>query len=359
MHLLEQIPTNPDHGLRITSIDGLRGIAACMVMLAHLMPVPADPLGAQIVSGLDWLFQHGQTGVLLFFLISGYVVPSSLLGHPDSHLRRFAVSRVMRLYPAYWASIILALFILPSPPGWTAIAVNVTLGQRFLGVEDLLGVYWTLQVEMVFYVLCTLLFLCRILQTPERLGWLVASLGIALLAAAFIRRQFGVGLPVGWGLYMLLMLFGAWCRLAAPAPARQWRAAGALILLLLGICWALYYPQAFARHWLSHFAGFAIALLLFLALNRSTHLSWRPLVLLGEISYSVYLLHSLMRPASLELWPALAADPYLAFLVQVGLSLVLSALIYRVIEKPGVRLGRRWADAWVAHAARRRALITV
>jgi len=344
---------------RIKAIDALRGIAACMVMLSHLMPVPADTLVAQLVAALNWLFQHGQTGVLLFFLISGYVVPSSLLGHPDAHLRRFVVSRVMRLYPAYWLSIALAVALLPDPPGLTHIAANITLGQRFLGIEDLIGVYWTLQVEMVFYGLCALLFLAQVLDSPKRLGRLVTGLALALLVAALLRRFLGLGLPVGWGLYLLMMLFGAWLRLAAPDRARKWRAAGALALLLLAVCWALYYPQAFSRHWLSHFTGFAVALVLFLALHRSRHLSWRPLVRLGELSYSLYLLHSLMRPASLLLWPNLGQWPLGAFLVQVGLSLVLSALVYRVIEQPGVRLGRRWADSWAGRVARRRAAMPV
>lgn len=329
---------------RIGAIDALRGIAAAMVMLAHLMPAADASALGPVFRALNWVFQQGQTGVLLFFLISGYVVPSSLLGHPDKHLRRFVISRVCRLYPAYWISVLLAALVLAEPLSLLQFTANLSLLQRFAGIPDMVGVYWTLQVEMVFYVLCILLFLGRVLDSPNRLGLLVVGLAAALLVAAALRRFTAIPLPVGWGLYILMMLFGTWLRLAAADSHRKWRAVLAFALMLAAICALLYYPTAFHRHWLSHYAGFVIALALFMALREVSWLSWNPLVRLGEISYSLYLFHSLMRPVRLMLWPQLQAWPLTAFAIEVGLSLAFSILVYKFVEQPAIRFGRRWAD---------------
>jgi len=100
---------------RLAYIDGLRGVAALMVVVQHGMETafshaPADSALRQVVK-LVFLddFNIGRVGVVAFFCISGFVVPFSFAG--PAPLRAFVVSRFFRLYPAYWLSILCAVIV--------------------------------------------------------------------------------------------------------------------------------------------------------------------------------------------------------------------------------------------------------
>jgi peptidoglycan/LPS O-acetylase OafA/YrhL len=98
----------------------------------------------------------GVYGVRLFFVISGFVILMSAWGRSPG---AFASSRIARLYPAYWASVILlgglALggLITDHRPTFTEFLANLTMMQTGLRIRDLEIVYWTLWPELVFYVL--------------------------------------------------------------------------------------------------------------------------------------------------------------------------------------------------------------
>ncbi len=76
----------------------------------------------------------------------------------------FVVGRFSRLYPAYWAAVILTFTILSitsSPgkgPSWSKALINLTMLQVFFNVGDLDGVYWTLGVELSFYIIMFALY---------------------------------------------------------------------------------------------------------------------------------------------------------------------------------------------------------
>lgn len=103
----------------------------------------------------------GQVGVVIFFVISGMVIPYSLKQGRHA-LAVFAVSRFFRLYPAYWFSIALAVassdWFLSTPVPLSTVLINMTMLQAAVQTPDLFGVYWTLIIEMFFYVACAALF---------------------------------------------------------------------------------------------------------------------------------------------------------------------------------------------------------
>ena len=87
----------------------------------------------------------------------------------DPHaVRRFVISRFFRLYPAYWLSLTAALVVLVVAAHQHVdareVAANVTVLQQFIGIENVLGIYWTLQIELIFYALCVGLFIIGLLQ---------------------------------------------------------------------------------------------------------------------------------------------------------------------------------------------------
>jgi hypothetical protein len=80
------------------------------------------------------------------------VIPFSL---KNKGFRDFWISRFFRLYPAYWLSILLVVLVGGSIPAVLTLVINVTMLQKFVGFPDMIGVYWTLQIELIFYMLCS------------------------------------------------------------------------------------------------------------------------------------------------------------------------------------------------------------
>ncbi|MCS3491152.1 peptidoglycan/LPS O-acetylase OafA/YrhL [Arthrobacter sp. JUb119] len=149
---------------RLGLLDALRITAALIVVLYHYTAWGHDHWGRQAAEFwpvLSEFTRYGQLGVQLFFLISGFVILMSLQG---KNVIGFIGSRVGRLYPAYWlavlAATVLSLGIWPSGnEGRSAsdILPNLSMMQSGFGVTDMDGVYWTLWVELRFYVLLAVL----------------------------------------------------------------------------------------------------------------------------------------------------------------------------------------------------------
>jgi len=148
---------------RLRSLDLLRLVAALAVLLFHVTARDhgrwAGGLPAEVLPHLAPVTRYGYLGVHLFFVISGFVVLTSARGRST---RAFVASRVSRLYPAYWAAVLLTAALRWAWPAFEArtpaeVLVNLTMLQDPLGVARVDGVYWTLWVELQFYVLVALL----------------------------------------------------------------------------------------------------------------------------------------------------------------------------------------------------------
>ena len=280
---------------RIDSIDSMRGIAALIVVYTHILP--AAPAGGLTSFRLflellnDLIFQRGQLGVALFFIISGYVVPYSLAGAREYGISKFIISRIMRLYPAYWISLAAGVWLVVPNAGNNVIFANLTMVQRFMGIEDVLGVYWTLSVELVFYFLIVLGFFAGIIQKPRRLGWLSLGLIATTFVFALARRLFDAPLPAGNLLFLCLMFGGAWLRLGVYKKKDLWWIVAAFLAAILAICWLLYYPDRYGAPWLLQFSRYLYAVGLFFAFLNWRAITVAPLPYLGRISYSIYLFH--------------------------------------------------------------------
>jgi peptidoglycan/LPS O-acetylase OafA/YrhL len=146
---------------RLEVLDGLRFVAAMMVVAYHFTAMQHVWGGRRPVNDI---FPHqpaayGWLGVYLFFLISGFVICMSSWGRG---VEAFWVSRAVRLYPAYWLSVVVVAVVLTiwpyidRPVGWRNTLVNLTMVQQPLHVPDVAEVYWTLWAELRFYLLFTL-----------------------------------------------------------------------------------------------------------------------------------------------------------------------------------------------------------
>lgn len=153
---------------RFYLLDGLRLIAALGVVFYHYTARDHPFWGDSPSETFQFISRftvYGSLGVHLFFVISGFVILMSTQGRT---VGEFVASRVSRLYPAYWAAVLSVvvlstlvaprLFPTPSPQD---VLVNLTMTQTAFNVPHLDGVYWTLWVELLFYLLVGLLMTFR------------------------------------------------------------------------------------------------------------------------------------------------------------------------------------------------------
>lgn len=180
-----QPPGTSPGAVRLGWLDALRGFAALVVVWFHLSP---HLLGAQAHAAVLRHIDLGKYGVLLFFLVSGYVIPMSLERHGS--LRRFWIGRLFRIYPAFAAAVavmgvLIAAGVLPLQASLQAETVSGALGhatmlQDMLGLRGVVRVFWTLSYEMVFYLMVAGLFAWRL---HRHSGWWAVALALTALLA--------------------------------------------------------------------------------------------------------------------------------------------------------------------------------
>ncbi|TXI23507.1 MAG: acyltransferase [Roseateles sp.] len=338
---------------RLDHLDGLRGIAALLVLYQHGVEhwAAAVPDAHAVQAHLQWLFTYldlGKVGVVAFFAISGFIVPASLRG--DSPRLGFVVSRLCRLFPAYWLAVVGAALVLPAFAGQTVsllqLLANLSMAPALWGQADLLGIFWTLRVEWVFYGLCLLVFSLGRLDDAAWMQRLLGALLAYALGASLLRGAGLVPLPVALPLYLAVMLFGHQLRLALLArdalARRRWPALLAALAVLIPLCWTLAYDDnSHKESLLASCSGFLAGLALFVACVCGRRFGSALLSHLGRISYGIYLFH----PIALALLLGAAQAPLqhgpLRALLAVALTLLLAQWVQQGLEQPAIRLGRR------------------
>ncbi len=177
-------------GARLGWLDALRGVAALVVALHHFDVLRMLPFGGAVW----WNFDMGLFGVMLFFIVSGYIIPASLERRGD--VRAFWIGRIFRIYPALIAAFVLSM-ILPAGDGSVALlrtgdnlaslVANGLMLQDLLGVTNGMNVTWTLCYEMVFYFLVTALFTRGLHRHSAPIA--VGLAGVALVTGTAVGTQ--------------------------------------------------------------------------------------------------------------------------------------------------------------------------
>lgn len=339
-------------GARFSVLDGLRGLAILLVVTYHYTvrwTPPEDPLNhwpaASVFGGLPVVEQFGFAGVSLFFIVSGFVILMTL--ERSRSIVDFVIRRLARLWPPMIAGCtITALVVLAiGPADWRPTFFEYFFSLLFIppaligeaigkpGIYTWVdGVYWTLFVEVRFYVLAALIWWWR----PEWALWLVVAwatvgLGLFLLIAPVS--------PVG-GQIVELFTFARQAAYFALGVAayRYWagsrtRSTLAAIILCVLLTFVIAGPS-WSRAGLNVAALSLVAVAMTVPDRKLGPLARGPLPFVGKISYSLYLLHQMIGVSVLIVltefgWPLAAAIP----LVVAG-ALVLSWLLFRGVEMP-------------------------
>lgn len=326
----------------LISVQALRALAAWVVVGHHFVQVFFN---FEVDTPLAYLFaDKGGIGVDVFFVISGLVI---FLATADKNLTpwRFMLMRVARIAPAYWFyTLLMAVLLVTMPslfPETHVVPSHVLLSLLFIpaqnpggfGIYPLVDVGWTLNFEMLFYLLFAFALLVR---GAYRLWGVAALLYLVCyvitpalnLADGFYHNdivlEFLMGVVIG-----LLYRRGV-CRV------RPW-------LPLLGIvaaCAAVYHGVNLPRA-LEWGVPSAILVISFVALEPYFHGShW--LKLLGDCSYSVYLLHTMVLSAGRWVAERHGIDPYAMLPVCLLLTAFGAYGSYQWLEKGAYRRLKRW-----------------
>lgn len=291
---MPQTTTKPEQ--RYLELDALRGIAAVMVVLFHYT-LHRD--------GYDDILKLGTTGVDLFFIISGFVIFMSL--HKIESGRQFMANRFARLYPTYWTAVTFTFILMtvvnavyhPHLLTWQHVwryIANLTMFQFYLGVPDLDSIYWTLLLEMLFYLFMLLLFKLKLLKHINPIGMSLSI--ITLIGALFFYnvpavKNVIVYLPVLQ--FMPLFLMGInFYKIHASPDKKQYRYIIPFLCLVMQILLFKYAGRS--RHFINHMEYAAMLTLFFIFFTAFVNgaldfIVNKATLFLGRISYALYVVH--------------------------------------------------------------------
>jgi peptidoglycan/LPS O-acetylase OafA/YrhL len=339
----------------LDALDGMRGIAVLFVVLSHLSLFDLDPIPGLSFRGA------GEYGVFLFFVLSAFLLTWQQLGRSDAELHRlrpwlvYAARRVLRIFPLY--AVVLLV-------GWGLGDLDAREVARHLALREGQGVYWTIPVEFKYYLVLPVVVFAFALALGRRTLPVVAGVAIALPLVAWLWPPPPPGEAVVWlGPYLPVFLLGSltafvhWklsaqafaptglLRLALPLVAI---AALASVLVLVPDAWLRLTarevePARFQANFVLLGALWSLFLLGTLQGGRglARALAWKPLRLVGIVSFSIYLWH---LQVILIAWHGVGSRGLKSAAALVG-TLGVACISYLVFERPFLRLGLRARDA--------------
>jgi len=277
----------------------------------------------------------GRSGAQVFFVISGFVIPYALQasGYRVRDYGRFLLKRLARLEPPYIAAICLSLLIAAYhtwvdgdrfPYSVPQVLVHLGYLNMFFRYEWISPVFWTLGVELQYYLAIGLLF--PLLLHPKVFWSVVAPL--CILVANRHQREWWLILV--WLPFFLLGIAAFHYR---RRLINGWVFAAAIVL-----------PTVYALLASGRFTAFACAAtVIIIAKVPASVTIHRPLVWLGTISYSLYLIHfavgSVVGNAIVRTFPG--TPPLMVVLVSLAGCLIAAWGFYRLVELPSIRFSKR------------------
>ena len=336
-------------------VQMLRAIAALAVVFHHSLE---ESNGAATAFSPDWLTTSGASGVDIFFVISGFIMlySSFRTARPSVSPGTFLFRRVTRIYPFYWTcclgtlGIALAGFLRHHRLASGEIALSLAL---LPSPNLIIPASWTLAYEVYFYLIFASTLLLRsvwasAIGTTASIAtlWLVGG----VLGSGTLRTFLVDPIPFEFAAGLWLALAFKWAnadrrRRWAVSPA--WAAFG-FVLLALAPLYVSHTTTAGLSGWLRVFAwGLPSTLIVAVFLSVATPSSalQRLMVFLGHASYAIYLTHGfvmtgygfILKTRLVSQAPQIAIVPTIVLL-----AVVVGVVAHLVVEKPLLRVIRRW-----------------
>lgn len=331
-------------------MEGLRGFAVLLVFLVHYESLlqPWIAQDAPLLAFADSIHILGNSGVDLFFLLSGYLIYGSLLTRHQP-FRQFFSRRLQRIYPVfttvfvvYVALSLLLPFENKIPEHGVAVYLlaNYLLLQELLPLQPMIKVAWSLSYEMFYYL--ALPALVALLGLRDRSVRWRLTLFLSLAAAFSVYTALNGG-PIR----LIMFISGIALYEAIHNSELRTSSAVGVIALIVGLACSLWPLAGSAGETIRTVVLFVSFFVFGLACFRSPRewlpaaFSWTPLRWLGNMSYSYYLMHGLALKGAFLLLSRLlpptghqSSLQWLLLLPMLALTLIPSTALFLLIERP-------------------------
>jgi peptidoglycan/LPS O-acetylase OafA/YrhL len=358
---------------RIRALDGIRGLAILLVLWAHYTGIGLQyHVNSMLVGASQW----GWVGVDLFFVLSGFLITGILVDSKGSNgfFKNFYARRFMRIFPAYYALLVIIFLSVPFLTNLGDLPDNRTIYgphwiywlylYNFYGAfkshsQGLLAHTWTLAIEEQFYLIWpAIVFLCD----RKRLLWVCGIAAVAAMALRIILLASGVSvvaisfltitrmdsLTIGAAIALLLRQPGGAARVNSLARKLIWLTPICVLLIYAGKKSSFVFftlcDEASKYTLLALFFGALISLIVTSSpssmLNRLFSISW--MRFFGRYSYGIYLFHvpMLMLMSQKVPNPLTPIQQLLAYALFLICTVLLGLLSWNLVEKHFLKLKR-------------------
>lgn len=313
-------------------IDSLRGIAAMMVCLHHFVTTTTGFFPVHIQEAFEW----GKYGVQIFFVISGVVIPLSMIKeeYQLNKFPKFLGKRVLRIEPPYLASLLLVIlyaYVRKFVPGVNQVDLTPSVSDIFLHLGYLVPffqdahwlnpVYWTLAVEFQYYLIISLLFPLIYNNRSTRIPCFL----LLLVLSYFIG---GHAFFFGWTAIFIMGIYLALYRVGKTDKTEFY--------LALIIC-SLFH--GLVRAWADVFLGLGTVFVVLKFSDFSSAIG----SFFGRISYSVYLLHCIIGAAFINFMTRYGHTMFSKIVIVIAgvvITIISSYVFYLIIEKPSQKMSK-------------------
>ena len=319
---------------KIYGFDYIRGISALFIMLYHYTTRYFDIFHNKTFEsdhiGLWW----GCFAVSVFFMLSGYLTAYTY----DDKVKpfEFIKKRVLRLYPSYISAIaVTTLFTLifnsDAFIGVLPTISNLAIYQSLFGIANVDGAYWTLSVEMTFYIIFAVLILFRLIKRIDiiNLLWILFIIFQQVFSHSIPGIINSASKIIAITDYAHTFIIGvSLCRIIKKASYKS----VILDFINLFACIAVQFRQFSAFRGI--FLLIFVVLIAFFATKNIFIKFLKPLVFIANISYPLYLVHQNIGYMIIGIF-----DSYMVgVVVAIVISILIAFLIHHFIETPIVKI---------------------